>query len=361
MSSIYGKNIKISIFGESHGKAVGVTIDSLPSGVVLDMDKINALMLRRAPGQTPWSTPRKEADKVEILSGLKDNITTGAPLTGIIFSTNTKSGDYSRHRNIPRPSHADYTGQVRYDGHNIIAGGGHFSGRLTAPLVFAGAIAQQILEQKGVQISARIKQVRNIQDNDIDMCTGFCDSDIPDMKFPAISQDTKDKMIDTVLTAKKEGNSVGGIVECCIKNIPAGIGSPMFRSMESNIASMMFSVPAVKGVEFGAGFDIAKMHGSQANDNMQYENDKIITTTNNNGGLLGGITNSMPVIFRCAIKPTPSISLEQDTIDMQNKQNTKIKIEGRHDPCIIPRAVPVVIAAAAISILDTWMDQGFTI
>lgn len=358
MSSMWGKNIKISIFGESHGKAVGVTLDGLPSGIKLDMDKIHALMKERAPGRTPWSTPRKEDDQVEILSGVNNGYTAGTPLTGVIYSTNTKSKDYDTTKHIVRPSHADYTGSIRYKGHNIIAGGGHFSGRLTAPMVFAGAIAMQILHEIGVTINARIYSVGNIKDDDIDYCKPFLAEHIADEKFPTVSDDAKNQMIDCILKCKEQKDSVGGVIEVIANNMPVGIGSPIFDNLESNIASMLFAVPAVKGVEFGAGFDIAAQKASQANDEFDIDNNKVITTSNNNGGILGGISTGMPIVVRCAIKPTPSIAMQQNSVDIQTMTKAKLEIKGRHDPCIVPRAVPVAKAAVAISILDTYLSQA---
>ncbi len=358
MSSIWGKNIKVSIFGESHGKAVGVTIDGLPPGILLDMDKIDKLMEQRAPGKTPWSTPRKEADKVEIISGVNEGYTAGTPLTGLIFSSNTKSTDYEKTKSIARPSHADYTGHVRYKGHNIVSGGGHFSGRLTAPLVFAGAIAMQILEKKGISINARIYSIGEIKDNSIDYCKDFLPEQIADDIFPTISEDKKNEMIDYIIKCKSQRNSVGGVVEVIVNSMPAGIGSPIFDNLESNIASIMFAVPGVKGVEFGAGFNITERKASEANDEFDIINEKVVTTTNNSGGILGGISNGMPIVIRCGIKPTPSIAKEQHSVDIEKMQAAKLSIKGRHDPCIVPRAVPVLKAATAIAVLDTMLSQA---
>ncbi|MEX1376649.1 MAG: chorismate synthase [Eubacteriales bacterium] len=357
MSSMWGRNIRISIFGESHGKAIGATIDGLPSGVFLDMDKIDALMQERAPGRTPWSTPRKEIDRVDIISGLNDGYTAGTPLTGLIHSYNKKSTDYEKTKNIVRPSHADYTGNIRYKGYNIIPGGGHFSGRLTAPLVFAGAVAMQILEKKGISINARIYSIGQIKDDEIDYCKSFLDEHISDKSFPTVSNDAKEKMIDYILKCRAEKDSVGGVLEVVVNNMPAGIGSPIFDNLESNIASILFAIPAVKGVEFGEGFDIAKQNGSQANDEFEIFDGKVVTKTNKNGGILGGISSGMPLVVRCAIKPTPSISLKQNTIDIEKMEKVELEIKGRHDPCIVPRAIPVAKAAVALAILDTYLSQ----
>lgn len=357
MSSMWGKNIKISIFGESHGKAIGATIDGLPSGVLLDMEKIDELMQERAPGRTPWSTPRKEMDRVDIISGLNDGYTAGTPLTGLIYSYNKKSTDYEKTKNIIRPSHADYTGNIRYKGHNILAGGGHFSGRLTAPLVFAGAIAMQILETKGISINARIYSIGNIEDEKIDYCQNFSDDSIADKNFPTVSNDAKEEMIEHILDCRANKDSVGGVLEVIVNNMPVGIGSPIFDNLESNIASILFAVPAVKGIEFGMGFDIARQKGSSVNDEFDITDGKVVTQTNNNGGILGGISNGMPLVVRCAIKPTPSISQKQNTIDIETMKRTELEIKGRHDPCIVPRAIPVSKAAVALAILDTYLSQ----
>ncbi len=358
MSSTWGKNIKISIFGESHGKAIGVTIDGLPSGIKIDFGKINSFMKERAPGRTPWSTPRKEEDNVDIISGYNNGYTTGTPLTGLIYSTDTRSQDYDNTKYIVRPSHADYTGNIRYKGYNIIAGGGHFSGRLTAPLAFAGAIAIQILEIKGISVNARIYSIGNIKDDAIDYCKDFSFEQIADNNFPTVSETAKEKMIDYILECKKQKDSVGGIIEVIINSLPAGIGSPIFDNLESNIASVLFAIPGVKGVEFGAGFAIAGQKGSEANDAFDIKDEKIITTSNSNGGILGGISNGMPLVARCAIKPTPSIAREQNSVDIKSNSKEKLEIKGRHDPCIVPRAIPVVKAAAALAILDTYFEQN---
>jgi len=316
MSDVWGTNIKISIFGESHGAAIGVVIDGLPSGVELDFDFISKEMARRAPGNDEFSTPRKEADEVEILSGIFEGRTTGAALCGMIRNMDTRSKDYKPH--LLRPGHADFTAFAKYSGFADYRGGGHFSGRLTAPLVFAGAIAKQILKDKGIKINTK-----RISPAD-----------------------------DKILSAKADGNSIGGTIECTINGVPVGIGAPIFGSVESKISAMMFSVPAVKAIEFGAGIKFAEMLGSEANDEFYVENDKILTKTNNNGGINGGITNGMPIVFRVTIKPTPSIEMEQNTVDIERMENVTIKVEGRHDPCIVPRAVVVIEAAAALCILD---------
>ena len=354
MSGMWGSKIKLSIFGESHGNAIGITIDGLPAGFSIDMDKIMMEMARRAPGKSSLSTPRKESDIPEILSGYFEGKTTGTPLCAIIRNSNTKSKDYSKLKDVMRPGHADYTGAVRYKGFNDYRGGGHFSGRITAPLVFAGAICKQILEVKGIIVSAHINSIGKIKD-----CS-FLESDISDEllnsfkenELPLINTKLEDEMRQEILSARSSGDSIGGTIECAILGVSPGIGDPFFDSVESTLAHLMFSVPAVKGIEFGKGFDISKMRGSEANDEYYLENGNIKTKTNNNGGILGGITNGMPIIFKVAIKPTASIFKEQNTVNIVTMEETTVCIEGRHDPCIVQRALPVIEAVAAIGITE---------
>ena len=354
MSGMWGSKIKLSIFGESHGNAIGITIDGLPAGFSIDMDKIMMEMARRAPGKSSLSTPRKESDIPEILSGYFEGKTTGTPLCAIIRNSNTKSKDYSKLKDVMRPGHADYTGVVRYKGFNDYRGGGHFSGRITAPLVFAGAICKQILEVKGIIVSAHINSIGKIKD-----CS-FLESDISDEllnsfkenELPLINTKLEDEMRQEILSTRSSGDSIGGTIECAVLGINPGIGDPFFDSVESTLAHLMFSVPAVKGIEFGKGFDISKMRGSEANDEYYLENGNIKTKTNNNGGILGGITNGMPIIFNVAIKPTASIFKEQNTVNIVTMEETTLCIEGRHDPCIVQRALPVIEAVAAIGITE---------
>lgn len=354
MSGMWGSKIKLSIFGESHGNAIGITIDGLPAGFSIDMDKIMMEMSRRAPGKSSLSTPRKESDIPEILSGYFEGKTTGTPLCAIIRNSNTKSKDYSKLKDVMRPGHADYTGAVRYKGFNDYRGGGHFSGRITAPLVFAGAICKQILEVKGIIVSAHINSIGKIKD-----CS-FLESDISDellnsfkeKELPLINTKLEDEMRQEILSARSSGDSIGGTIECAILGVSPGIGDPFFDSVESTLAHLMFSVPAVKGIEFGKGFDISKMRGLEANDEYYLENGNIKTKTNNNGGILGGITNGMPIIFNVAIKPTASIFKEQNTVNIVTMEETTLCIEGRHDPCIVQRALPVIEAVAAIGITE---------
>ena len=354
MSGMWGSKIKLSIFGESHGNAIGITIDGLPAGFSIDMDKIMMEMARRAPGKSSLSTPRKESDIPEILSGYFEGKTTGTPLCAIIRNSNTKSKDYAKLKDVMRPGHADYTGAVRYKGFNDYRGGGHFSGRITAPLVFAGAICKQILEVKGIIVSAHINSIGKIKD-----CS-FLESDISDellnsfkeKELPLINTKLEDEMRQEILSARSSGDSIGGTIECAILGVSPGIGDPFFDSVESTLAHLMFSVPAVKGIEFGKGFDISKMRGSEANDEYYLENGNIKTKTNNNGGILGGITNGMPIIFNVAIKPTASIFKEQKAVNIITMEETTLCIEGRHDPCIVQRALPVIEAVAAIGITE---------
>lgn len=354
MSGVWGSKIKYSIFGESHGSAIGITIDGIDPGIKLDLEEINREMRRRAPGKNKFSTARQEKDEFEILSGYFNDKTTGTPLCAIIRNSDQHSGDYEKTKNLMRPGHADYTGFVKYCGYNDYRGGGHFSGRLTAPIVLAGAIAKQILKRNGIIIGSHIKSIGQVEEdyfNSTDINKELLDK-LAKEEFPVIDSEKALKMKEEILRVREDMDSVGGVIECAILNVPTGIGSPFFGSVESVLSGLLFSIPAVKGVEFGAGFSIAKMKGSEANDEFYIEDENIKTYTNNNGGILGGITNGMPLIFRVAFKPTPSIAKEQKTINILEKSNTVIKVQGRHDPCIVQRAIPVVEAAAAMGMLE---------
>ncbi len=354
MSGIWGNNIRVSIFGESHGNAIGITIDGLPSGFEIDLDMIDKEMKRRAPGRSKLSTARKESDIPEILSGYFEGKTTGTPLCGIIRNGDQHSKDYGKLKDLMRPGHADYTGSVKYSRFNDYRGGGHFSGRITAPLVFAGSICKQILSSKGIEIGAHIKSIKNVKDDSFDY-TNITKEQLISLReneLPLINPSKEEEMRSTILEAKKNLNSVGGVVECAVVGLEAGFGDPFFDSVESRLSHLLFSVPAVKGVEFGLGFGITELYGSESNDCFYYDGDEVKTKTNNNGGILGGITSGMPIVFKVAIKPTPSISQEQDTINIESKQNEKLSIVGRHDPCIVQRALPVIEAVTAIGILD---------
>lgn len=354
MSGQWGKKVKYSIFGESHGRGIGITIDGLPAGIKLDMNFINSEMQRRAPGRDEFSTTRREGDKVEILSGYFNGYTTGTPLCAVIFNENQNSVDYDSLKDLARPGHADFTGKVRYSGFNDYRGGGHFSGRITAPLVFAGAVAKQILSEKGILIGSHILSISNVFDRHFDAVNlkNQLLIDISKKNFPVIDDVQGKEMKSIILKAKEESDSVGGIIEASILNLPCGLGEPFFDSLESNLAQLLFSVPAVKGVEFGSGFEITKIRGSQANDIPYMDKGIVKMKTNNNGGINGGISNGMPIVFRVAMKPTPSIAKLQNTIDMHTLENSDVSVTGRHDPCIILRALPVIEACAAMSILD---------
>lgn len=352
MSSTYGNKLKVSVFGQSHSPAIGVTVEGLPAGSEIDMEALCAFLARRAPGKDPTSTPRREADTPEFLSGVVGNVTCGAPLTAIIRNTNTKSSDYSNLRDCPRPGHADFTANVRYEGYQDVAGGGHFSGRLTAPLCIAGGIALQILSKMGIYVGAHIVRIgRETAENYDPVGVGKDDLTLLD-SFPVRSEDEEARFRREISAASVVGDSVGGIIECAVIGLPAGLGDPLFDGMENRIASIVFGIPAVKGIEFGLGMDCGKARGSENNDPYTVKDGAVVTTTNNAGGILGGITNGMPLIFRAAIKPTPSIAQEQNSVSLSEMQEKKLSVRGRHDPCIVPRAVPVMEAAAAIAVLD---------
>ncbi|MDY4954642.1 MAG: chorismate synthase [Candidatus Onthomonas sp.] len=349
--------MKHTIFGESHGPAIGVVLEQVPAGIVLDEQEVAREMARRAPGKSPLSTARKEADIPRILSGVFQGKTTGAPLCAIIENTNQHSRDYEKTKNLARPGHADYTGYVRYQGCNDYRGGGHFSGRLTAPLVFAGAVAKQILSGRGITVGAHIRQIANVED------TPFTNDELPltpelfrqvsEKAFPVLDDERGAEMQAEILAAKNALDSVGGVIECAVLGVPAGVGSPDFGyNVEGVFAQHMFAVPAVKGIAFGAGFGFAGMKGSEANDPFCVEAGQVRTRTNYNGGVNGGISNGMPILFEVVIRPTPSIAREQDTVDLATMEKAKLCIEGRHDPCIVHRAVPVIEAAAALAICE---------
>jgi len=356
---MWGNKLKISIFGESHGEAIGVVIDSLPPGIELDIAYIIKQMMRRAPGKSELTTSRNESDFFHILSGYFNNKTTGSPLCAIIYNEDKMPKDYSILKNNMRPGHSDYPAFVKYSGFNDYRGGGHFSGRITAPLLFAGAVAMQILEKyKNIFIGSRIKSIYNIEDNIIPDLNADLIQSLKNMEFPVLSDEKRILMKSAILKAKEEDDSVGGIIETFIINMPAGLGEPFFDSVESRLSQMIFSIPSVKGIEFGAGFNIAKMRGSSANDPYYIKEDQILSESNNNGGIIGGITNGMPIIFRAAIKPTPSISLLQKTVNIPSMENTELQIKGRHDPCIVPRILPVIEGAAALVVLDLMLERN---
>ena len=351
MSSIYnGAVLRLSVFGQSHAEAVGMTLEGLPAGLPVDPDALQSFLNRRAPGRNDWSTSRREEDCPEFLCGLKDGKTCGAPLTAIIRNRNTRSVDYEQLRCLPRPGHADYTAQLRYGGFQDVAGGGHFSGRLTAPLCIAGGILLQMLDAKGIRVEARIRAIAGIEDD-----SPFTES-VAEKAFPTVSDEAGEQMKAAIQAARAEGDSVGGIVECVIRGVPGGLGSPMFVGVENRIAQLAFAIPAVKGIEFGSGFQAAAMRGSENNDPYTAEDGHVVTCTNHAGGILGGITTGMPIVFRVAVKPTPSIASPQQTVNLDTMQPETLRIGGRHDPCIVPRAVPVVEAVAAIAVADLILE-----
>lgn len=326
MSSSYGENIRITIFGQSHAPAIGVTVEGLPAGFTIDRAALQAFLDRRAPGRDPTATARREADAPEFLSGLVGDVTCGAPLTAIIRNANTRSQDYEELRAVPRPGHADWPAQVRFNGFQDVAGGGHFSGRLTAPLCIAGGIVLQILAQKGVTVQARAERIGGETD--------------PERQRAAI------------LAAKTAGDSVGGVIACEVRGMPVGVGDPMFGGLENRIAQAVFGIPGVKGIEFGDGFAASERKGSENNDPYRMVDGKVKPVTNHAGGILGGLSTGEPITFRVAIKPTSSIAIEQDSVNLQTGENARLRVHGRHDPCIVPRAVPCVEAAAALAVYD---------
>ena len=344
--SQYGEHLRLTIFGQSHAPAIGMTLEGLPAGEAIDMEALQAFLERRAPGRNDWSTPRREADAPEFLSGLVGNVTCGTPLTAIIRNTNTRSGDYANLAVVPRPGHADYTAQVKYGGHQDYAGGGAFSGRLTAPLCIAGGICIQLLKRRGIEIISRIASVGTAEDTAPLTCS------TAEKPFPTVSDEAGTAMRAVIADAKAEGDSVGGVIECAVLGLPAGLGGPLFDGMEGRIASIVFGIPAVKGIEFGAGFASARLRGSENNDPFTVENRTVKTVSNRCGGILGGITDGMPLTFRAAFKPTPSIARAQQSVNLKTLTPETLRVTGRHDPCIVPRAVPCVEAAAAVAVYD---------
>lgn len=354
MSSTFGNKVKISVFGESHGNGIGVVIDGLPAGFMVNMDAVLAQMARRAPGRDKTATPRKEKDLPKILSGMLEDTLTGAPLCAVIENTNTRSGDYGNLMTCPRPGHSDYTAYVKYNASNDVRGGGHFSGRITAPLVFAGAVCRQLLSAQGIRIAAHIYSIGSVHDKPFDPVhiDGALMERLSLSSFALIDRGAEEPMRAEVEDARMQLDSVGGVIECAVTGVPAGFGGPMFDGVEGVIAQALFGIPAIKGVEFGSGFASAAMRGSQNNDPFRIEDGKVVTATNNCGGILGGITDGMPLVFRAAVKPTPSIGQVQQSVDLQTMQNTELTVNGRHDPCIVPRAVPVVEAMTAIALMN---------
>lgn len=357
MSSEFGKLLRVSVFGQSHGKAIGVNIDGLPAGEAIDLDELNAFLDRRKPGKSLLSTTRKEADAPIFLSGLENGVTCGFPLCAIIENGDQRSKDYSDLLDKPRPSHADYTARVKWDGHADMRGGGHFSGRLTAPLCIAGGIAKQILARRGVYVGAHLAAVGTENDAAFPLCpTKELFDSIAAKPFPVLDDQAGERMRALILEARQNLDSVGGIIECAAVGLPAGLGDPMFGGVENRLAAALFGIPAVKGLEFGLGFGSSRLHGSENNDPFTVKDGRIVTETNRSGGILGGITTGMPLTLRAAIKPTASISRPQQTVSLSAGRPAELVIKGRHDPCIAHRAVPVVEAVTATVLLDLLLE-----
>lgn len=354
MSCNFGSKIKLTIFGQSHSQAIGCVLDGIPAGIKLDLDRIEAFMARRAPGKNKISTARKEADKPNIISGIVDGVTCGAPICAVIENSDTRSGDYDKLRMLPRPAHSDFAAYMKHNGFNDIRGGGNFSGRMTAPLCFAGAVCIQLLESKGIHIGAHIASIGHVDDERFNAVSVSDDelSAVRTKDLPVINDEKGAEMVALIDSARSEGDSVGGTVECAVIGMPAGVGEPIFDGIENKISSIIFGIPAVKGIEFGSGFEGSKLRGSENNDEFISVNGSVKTRTNNHGGILGGISSGMPIIFRCAFKPTPSIAKEQQTVNLATGESEALVIGGRHDPCIVQRAVPCVEAAAAVAIAD---------
>ena len=357
MSSEFGHLLKISVFGQSHGKAIGVVVDGLPAGEAIDLDELQAFLDRRKPGKNRLSTARKESDAPTFLSGLENGKTCGAPLCAAIENGDQHSGDYAGLTDTPRPGHADYTAAVKWGGQADMRGGGHFSGRLTAPLCIAGGIAKQILSRRGIHVGAHLAEVAGIADDPFPLYpTAELFEKLAAKDFPVLDDGAGERMQQAILAAREALDSVGGIVECAAIGLPAGLGDPMFDGVENRLAAALFGIPAVKGVEFGAGFAAARSRGSENNDAFSVQNGAVVTDTNHAGGILGGITNGMPILLRTAMKPTPSIARAQKTVRLSQMEEIPLEIRGRHDPCIAHRAVPVVEAVTAAVLLDLLLE-----
>lgn len=354
MSSQFGSRLKLQIFGQSHAPAIGMTLDGFPAGFTPDLDRLQAFLDRRAPGQGAYSTQRKEADRPEFLSGLVEGHTCGAPLSAIIRNTDQRSSDYGQLANIPRPSHGDFTGRIKYGGWEDVRGGGHFSGRLTAPLCIAGGLCLQWLEARQIRIGAHIARIASVQDR-------LFDPMAPELPLSAMTLEPEawTQMQEQIAQARQEGDSVGGVIECAVTGLPAGLGGPMFDGVENRLAQILFGIPGIKGVEFGTGFACAALRGSEHNDPFCLdERGTVRTCSNHAGGILGGISSGMPVLFRVAVKPTPSISRVQQSVCLEGTPSlTSLQIKGRHDPCIVPRALPCVEAAAALALMDLILEE----
>lgn len=357
MASTFGNILKVSVFGQSHGKAIGVVVDGLPAGEAVDLEQLNTFLARRKPGKSPLSTSRQEADAPEFLSGLEEGVTCGSPLCAVIGNSGQRSGDYRELEAKPRPGHADLTAWLKWGGGADMRGGGHFSGRLTAPLCIAGGIALQILARRGISVGAHLSSVGGVKDDPFPLRpTAELFRSVAAKDFPVLNDERGEEMKREILSAKEAGDSVGGVVECAAVGVPPGLGEPMFGGVENRLAAALFGIPAVKGVEFGAGFEAANLRGSENNDPLVIEEGKIRAETNHAGGILGGITTGEAVLLRTAVKPTPSIGLPQRTVDLAAMEETRLVIKGRHDPCIAHRAVPVVEAVTALVLLDLVLE-----
>lgn len=367
MPSSFGNTLRVTVFGQSHSAGVGCVVEGLPSGIAVDQERIARFMARRAPGNAPWTTPRKEKDAVRILSGLNpDGRTCGAPLAAVIENTNTRSQDYGNIMGVPRPGHADFAAWAKWHGEQDIPGGGHFSGRLTGPLCIAGAICLQWLEQQGIRIAAHVDECAGVADEHFcaldnspaaaEQLRAQMDALADGREFPAIDKDAAKRMTEAIMAARAQKDSVGGVVECVACGLPAGVGSPMFDGLENTIAYAVFGIPSVKGIEFGAGFAAAAMRGSQNNDPYEVREGACVPSTNNAGGILGGISTGAPLHFRCALKPISSIGIEQDSVDLERMEPAKLTVRGRHDATAVTRAVPVVEAVTACAVADALLS-----
>ena len=358
MSSEIGHSLKLSVFGQSHGRAIGMVLDGLPAGIKIDQEELYQFMSRRKPGTSRLSTQRREEDRPLFLSGLVDGVTAGSPLCAVIENTDQRSGDYAALADLPRPSHADFTARARYGERVDMRGSGHFSGRLTAPLCIAGGIAKQLLAAGDIHVGAHLLSIENESDDPFPLYpTRALFDEAAARPLPVLSEEAGARMAQAVERARAEADSVGGVIECAVIGLPAGVGSPLFDGIENRLAAALFGVPAVKGVEFGAGFGAAKMRGSAHNDPYTVENGVVRTVKNDAGGVIGGITTGMPLVVKCAMKPTPSIGQKQRTVSLSRLEPAELEIRGRHDPCVAIRAVPVIEAVAAFTILDILMEE----
>lgn len=354
MSFSLGNKLNIKVSGASHSESIDIIIEGLPKGAKIDLEEVNAFLKRRQGGNASYTTPRKEKDEPIIKSGLDNDTLTGEPLEASFINANYRKNDYISMRTVPRPSHADYVAFIKYDGKMDMSGGGFFSGRMTLPMCFAGAVCKQLLEQQGILIGAHILQVGDVRDDSYDPVEEMLESNINE-GLPTLTSKASDEMISLMEATSKEGDSIGGIIECKAVGIPVGVGDPIYDSLESVISYGMFGIPAIKGIEFGLGFGVGSATGSGSNDGFYMKDGKVKCLTNNSGGIQGGISNGMPIVFRVAVKPTPSIYKEQKSVDLTTMTDTTLRIEGRHDSCIVPRVVPCVEAMCALTLYDAML------